>query len=77
MTTILAFDSKSLQYLLDEKHKKYFDTNFPIIYKTKIYRKINERNRQIDYYYKSAVDVALKNDQALGLSCIVEYIAQF
>jgi len=36
LTSILSFDSRSMEYLLDERFNEYFDKNYPIFYKNKI-----------------------------------------
>lgn len=44
----IAFDTKSMRSLLDDKNKKYFKADFPLFYK-------NEKGR-------SAIDTALENN---------------
>ena len=58
MASILSFDSKSTRYILDDKHKGFFQSDYPLFYKNKI-KKINNNNK---YYYRSAIDNALKNN---------------
>ena len=57
--SMLAADPKSIESLLGANNKKYLkeDTEkFPLFYKNKI-RKVNN---PFNYYYKSAIDTALK-----------------
>ena len=41
MISILSFDSRSMECLLDDNHSKFFTDEFPLIYKTKIVKKNN------------------------------------
>ena len=36
LTSILSFDSRSMEYLLDERFNEYFDKSYPIFYTNKI-----------------------------------------
>ena len=37
LLSILSFDSRSMEYLLDEEHEEYFsDPQFPLFYRNKI-----------------------------------------
>jgi len=58
MASILSFDSKSLGVLLDEKNAKYFQNEYPLFYKNKI----TKSNKQDKYFYRSAIDNALRNN---------------
>ena len=42
LTTLLAFDSGSIQHLLNSKNEHLFDEQFPIIYKAKLPKKNNK-----------------------------------
>lgn len=57
LVSILAFDSHSVQALLAEDNEQYFDSKFPIIYKNKIPKKQGK-----DFYYRTAIDNALRNN---------------
>jgi len=39
MASILAFDSGSVDALLNEKNEEYFDETYPIIFKNKVPKK--------------------------------------
>jgi len=58
MTSILAFDSGSMEALLNDNNSEYFDEKYPIIYKNKIPKKQGH-----DYYYRTAIDTAMRNNQ--------------
>lgn len=57
MCTILSFDSRSIKVLLDEKNNQYFHKDFPIFYK------IMQKKRGLETYTRSALDVAIENNQ--------------
>ena len=54
----MTFDSNAFKHLLDEKFKDLFDDKFPLFYKNKI----PKRNNRKKYYYRSALDTALRNN---------------
>jgi len=58
MVSILSFDSRSMECLLSENHADLFSDEFPLIYKTKAVKK----NNQAKFFYRSAIDNALKNN---------------
>ena len=58
MVSILSFDSRSMKQLLSDKHKKMFQAEFPIFYKNKI----QKSNNKSKFFYRSAIDSALKNN---------------
>ena len=70
MASILTFDSKSMRYILGERHKRFFQSDFPLFYKNKI-QKSNNQNK---YYYRSAIDNALKNNQVSAIDVIIDHI---
>lgn len=73
MTTILAFDSRAIEVLLNPDNEIYFDDKSPIIYKMKMTKK----NRVNKYYYNSAIDIALKNNQVKAGSLMLDYIVKY
>lgn len=73
MVSLLNFDSNSMKILLDEKYENYFSEDFPIFYKNKI-AKYGSRNT---YYFRSALDNALRNNQVGAVECIIGYIVKF
>ena len=58
MVNILAFDSTSMQLLLDNENISNFKYDFPIFYKNRI-QKIDDKSK---YFYLTAIDIALKNN---------------
>ena len=58
MVSILSFDSRPMEVLLDAKNEEFFQSDFPIFYKGKI-QKSNNKDK---YFYRSALDSALKNN---------------
>lgn len=74
MVSMLAFDSRSLLYLLSDEFDKYFSSDFPIFYRQKIQKgrpisysdpSLFKQNNK--YFFRSAIDNALKNNQVLGI----------
>lgn len=63
MIGFLAFDNRSIKELLGEKNKKFFTSKYPVFYK-------NEDGR-------SAIDVALENNQIRSVSLMIEYIIKY
>lgn len=62
-----------MEYLLGSQNESLYDPKFPIIYKTKIPKK-NNKNK---YYYNSAIDNALKNNQVKAVILILDYIIKY
>ena len=56
MTSILSFDSRSMSALLQDRNKRYFNADFPIFYKNKTLKGVDK------YFYRSAIDSALRNN---------------
>ena len=73
LVSILTFDSNSLKALLDDKHSEHFDNKFPLFYTNKI-SKTNNIER---FYYRSAIDTALKNNQLRAVQAIIDYIVKY
>jgi hypothetical protein len=74
MVSMLAFDSRSMKVLLDEKtNKDYFKEEFPIFYRNKL-QKSNNRNK---FFYQSAIDVAYKNNAIVAIEFIIQYIIKY
>jgi hypothetical protein len=68
MASILSFDSGSMAYLLDDKFDEYFSDEFPIFYKNKLHKgkhvpfdEVKSFHVSNEYFYRSAIDNALKN----------------
>lgn len=72
LLSMLAFDSGSMDALLNEKNEQYFDEKYPVIYKNKITKKSGN-----GVYLSSAIDNALRANQVKGLSLIIDYMIKF
>ena len=73
MVSILSFDSRSMKILLDDKNSSFFQSQFPIFYKNKI-QKSNNKNK---FFYRSAIDSALRNNQIQAVNFILSYIVKY
>lgn len=69
MASVLSFDSRSMDYLLDSKFESYFRTETPIFYKQKIqkgkivhYDDVTQYHVNNKYFYRSAIDNSLRNN---------------
>ena len=73
MVSILSFDSRSLRVILHEDNKDHFQSEFPIFYKNRIAKnRLKEK-----YFYRSAIDSALRNNQIRAVKYIVDYIVKY
>jgi len=70
MTSILSFDSRSMEFLLGDDFNEYFDPDFPMFYKNKFYKGKHKKK----LFYRSAIDNALKNNQIGSVAKIINYI---
>ena len=59
--------------LLDEKNSKFFSDQFPIFYKNKI----PKSGRLDKFYYRTAIDRALRSNQQRAVDEIIKYIVKF
>jgi hypothetical protein len=57
--SILAFDSGSMEHLLNDGNSQYFDSIYPLFYKNKIPKKGKAVK---NYYYRNAIDNAIRNN---------------
>jgi hypothetical protein len=69
MVALLAFDSGSMRSLLSEDNSKFFSEEYPIMYKTKVAKADGKH-----FYYTTAIDVALKNNQVAAVNIMLKYI---
>lgn len=72
MASILAFDSRSMKYLLKSQNEKYFSEEFPIIYKNKAFKKDGA-----SFYYTNALKYALKNNQVGAVNSLIDYCCKY
>lgn len=61
-----------MECLLHEDHADLFSDEFPLIYKTKAIKKNNPKK----FFYRSAIDNALKNNQMSAIQHIIDYIVK-
>lgn len=74
MTSILSFDSRSMKYLLKDEFSEFFSQDYPLFYRNKIQKGPSADNR---FFYRSAIDSALRNNQVAAVQCILEYIVKY
>jgi len=77
MASILSFDSRSMAALLDESNKRFFSEEFPIFFKNKTPKQGENSKRPVEYYYRTAIDRALKCNQVKAVDLIIDYIVKF
>jgi|TARA_B110000285_G_C15138101_1_gene628603 hypothetical protein len=70
MTSILAFDSRSIKALLDDNNEEHFQSQFPIFYMTKYG---NSKENELS----SAIDTSLENNQIRALNIIIQYVVKY
>jgi hypothetical protein len=72
--SMLAFDSRSMTYLLGDQFSKYFTVTYPIFYQNKHNKGTMEKPK---YFYRNAVDIALENNQYKAVQMIINYIIKY
>lgn len=81
MVSILSFDSCSLEYLLHDRFEEQFSSQYPIFYRNKIQKgKVYSYHGQDcgnNYFYRSAIDNALKNNQIRAINLMIDYIVKY
>jgi len=58
MVSILAFDTRSMTYLLDDEFKEHFSMTYPLFYKNKI-----QKAKGTGLFYRNSIDSALRSNQ--------------
>ena len=74
MTSILSFDSRSMQFLLDDCFSEHYDPKYPIFYRNKASKGTGLNQR---YFYRNSIDNALKNNQVGAVDSIIKYIIKY
>ena len=74
MVSILSFDSRSMKFLLDDCFSEHFSDKYPIFYRNKASKGNGERQK---FFYRNAIDNALKNNQIGAVDSIVKYIVKY
>lgn len=72
MVSILAFDNGSIKTLLGEHNEEYFNSKYPIIYKNKIPKKAGKK-----FYFRTAIDNALRNNQVEAVKNLINYVVTY
>ena len=72
--SLLAFDSRSMTYLLGDKFKDFFSEAYPVFYQNKLNKGTIEKPK---YFYRNAVDIALENNQYKAVQNIINYIIKY
>jgi hypothetical protein len=67
----MSFEGKSMQYMLSDNFESHFNSEYPLFYKNKI------RKSEGKYYYRSALDNALRNNQIKSIELIISYIVKY
>ena len=67
----MSFEGKSIQYMLSDKFKDHFTSEYPLFYKNKIKKSENK------YYYRSAIDNAIKTNQIKSIELMINYIVKY
>jgi hypothetical protein len=70
MTSILSFDSRSINFLLDDKFSEYFSSEYPLFYKNRIQKK-----EQI--FYRNAIESALRSNQVASMTKIIDFVVKY
>lgn len=63
-----------MEYLLKDDFKRYFNKDTPIFYRTKTQK---GKLKQYRFFYRSAIDNALKNNQLRAAELIIGYICTY
>ena len=58
IASILSFDSRSMGFLLSDKHADYFSDEFPIFFQNKI----NKLGSKKKFFFRNAIERSLKNN---------------
>ena len=72
MVSILSFDSRSMNFLLDDCFSEHFTAQFPIFYRMKAKKGNTEKS-----YYRNAIDNAIKSNQVGAVVAIIKYIVKY
>jgi hypothetical protein len=62
-----------MKFILDESNAEHFTPEYPLFYKNKM-PKINNKEK---FFYRSAIDSALRTNQTSAIEVIIEYIIKY
>ena len=74
MTSILSFDNRSINFLLNDDFNEYFSSDYPIIFRNKIQKGDPALQK---YYYKNPIDIAIKFEQIRAVQKIIDYVVKY
>ena len=74
MVSILSFDSRSMRQLLSDDFAEHFSSDYPIFYRNKFNKGTALMPK---YYYRNAIDQALRSNQSRAVSAILNYILNY
>ena len=77
MVSILSFDGRSMKYLLRDEFESYFSSDYPLFYRNKIQKSSGKNGSEVKFFYRSAIDSALRNNQIGACKVIIEYIVKY
>ena len=72
MVSILAFDTRSMTYLLDDEFKEYFSETYPLFYRNKI-----QKGKGKGLFYRNSIDSALRSNQVGAVQVIIAYVMKY
>ena len=72
MVSMLSFDSRSMEFLLDDGFADHFSIKYPIFYKNKIRKGSSDK-----YFYRNAIQNAFKNNQVRAVDIILSYMIKY
>lgn len=72
--SMLAFDSRSMMFLLGDQFKSHFTIRYPVFYQNKHNKGSFQKPK---YFYRNAVDIALENNQSRSVQAIIDYIIKY
>jgi hypothetical protein len=62
-----------MKYILDEKNESFFEPSYPLFYRNKI-PKTNNKDK---FFYRSAIDNALRTNQTSAIASMIQYIIKY
>ena len=71
LLNILSFDSRSMEYLLNDEFASYFNPNYPIFFKNKL------KSLKGKIFFRNSIDQTLKSNQLRSVMAIIKYIIKY
>lgn len=76
-TSLLSFDSRSINLLLDDSNSEHFSSLYPMFYQNKLAKKSKKSLKDVKFYYRSSLECALINNQIRAVSAMLSYICKY